>query len=127
MGLYAAQFFKEVSTGKSVIEAAMNFYQNVLTNITQPLAQRLLDGTYKLTTEQLAAVMFQIDQQCYHADDFIAWGLVAEPDPAITAVWVTQIFAWVKIDQVFYTELVKTLNEKHTTTTAARKRAAAKG
>lgn len=112
MGRYAAQFFLEVSTGTETIVAATNFYTNVLINITQPLAQKFLDGTYKLTDEQHTAVMSRVDAQCYNADHLIAWGLIVNPDAATLGGWITQIFAWVKEDQTFYTDLVKALDKK---------------
>ncbi len=112
MARYAAQFLRDVASGAKQIVAAIDFYNNVLINITQPLAQRLVSGEIKISAEQHVAVMAQIDKQCYRADNLLAWGLVAEPNQNVIDRWVSQIFQWVKDDQTFYTALVAVLGDE---------------
>lgn len=115
MGKFAALFFEEIATGTEPIEAAIHFYYNVLVNITQPLAAKLVSSEIKLTDEQHAAVMAQIDKQCYNADKFIAWAIgYSGADESTVAGWTGEILAMVKDDQTFYTELIKTLDTKDT-------------
>jgi hypothetical protein len=109
MGRLAARFYAAVLGGKPVAVAAAEFYENVTEEITQPVAQNLLRGVNgKLSKEQHAAVMAQIDKQCYRADKLIAWALIGNAQNDLAA-WTNEILGWVKDDQTFYTDLIAEL------------------
>jgi hypothetical protein len=108
MGIAAASLYGSVMSGTSVHVAATAFYTDVVEDILKPIGQRLLRGEHgKLSKEQHASLMAQIDKQCYRADEMIAWAKVGNGQHV--SGWTDKLFAWVKDDQTFYTALIAEL------------------
>lgn len=104
MGRIAARFYGRVGSGTPVHVAAAQFYEDGVTEIFGPLASKLL--TMKLTDEQTAELMVQIDKQCYRADDLIVRGLALDgANSTQIDAWTAELLAWAKNDQAFYTAL----------------------
>lgn len=112
MGAEAALLYLDVASGVSLHVAATEFYARVANNVTLPAAQAL--NRLHLSKEQQADLAAQIDQQCYRADDFIAWARMSETERTEhEAAWTEKILGWVKDDQTFYTELAADLEKGH--------------
>lgn len=113
MGVYAAQFYKDVRTGTPADVAAASFYQATLTNIFAPLGKSwlALSGKDQLSKEQTAKLEAQINKECYRADALIAWsGTLAAQ--ATTDHWAATILGWAKDNQTFYTAFSTELGGK---------------
>lgn len=115
MGAEAARLYAGViksTLGVQPIDSeAPLFYARVAETTTLRAAQALNEMA-KLKSAQRDRLMAQIDKQCYRADELISWAQLGPEQRADhAAAWTTQIFDWVKEDQVFYTELAAEVGE----------------
>ena len=85
------------------MEAPLFFRQ--VAALFEESARRYLEA--KPSKAEKAALLEQLQKQCYRADELIAWSLKGD-DQFVqhAAAWTAKLFAWAKEDQTFFLEHV---------------------